>query len=312
MFVDALEWREILVTLTGFACETISGRVLVATSVPAGSAPSGFAERVDFVSDGDAAALAQRLGARGRSFDLARIPLDYDLFGGAAALDRAMSASLFGDVGTAPLLASRPDPRRVSPVAALARLEGPVAGGPVVLTPETALAPLRAVQSAVRRVEWWDRSFEPSWMPLLEEVWRLGVRQSVRLRPELASGGALAEFKRLGVRRIVFECAAKDVAPEAEAAERCHAAGLEAGVLLVIGIPGETAAVCAARCEKLRRAGIDRVRVVPFEPTGGTEAWELAWRKAGGRRRTTAGTASSTSRSSSPRAPSTRACSRRR
>jgi hypothetical protein len=274
VFPDALEWREILVTLSGFACDTITGPVAVLTTVPEASRPDGFGDRVTFLADGDPAALAKALGVRARPLDLARIPMDYGLFGGAAALDRAMTASLFGDVGTAPLLASRADARLVSGTAALARLEGPLAGGGVALSDETALAPLHGVQSGVRRVEWWDRFFDTrSRLGLLRDVWRTGIRQSVRLAADAAEPSTLEALRSVGVDRVVFECG-EDAGPEAEAAERCHAAGLEAGALLVIGLPAETAAAAARRCETLRRAAIDRVRVVPFEPAGGTPAWE--------------------------------------
>jgi hypothetical protein len=271
VFIDAVEWREILVTLTGFACETTPVPVLLSTTLPAGEAPAGFPSRVRVVQDGDLAALADAAGVRPKPIDLGRIGLDYALFGGAPALDRAMATSLFGDTGTVALLAQRVAPKAASGTAALARLEGAVPNGPVSLAGDVALRPLTDLGAAVRQVEWWDRRFDAADHPLLEAVWRTGLRQSVRLAPEDAKGQTLADLKARGVYRVVFDCEAASPAAVVAAIGFCHGAGLQAGALLVIGIPGETWAITAARCEALREVGIDRVRVVPFEPAGGTE-----------------------------------------
>jgi hypothetical protein len=287
LFVDALEWREILVTLSQFACDAVGCPVVIASSVPRRIAPSGFPERVKFVAEGDGTGLARALGVGGAPPGPEALPLDYALFGGAAALDRAMTASLFGDLGRAALLAARGEPGRVSPTAALARLEAAVEGGPFPLSREAALAPLAALGAAVRSVEWWDRSWDPANLGLLDSVWKTGLRQSVRLRPDAATPAFLGDLKRRGVARVVFECDALEDAPDlrlpgaagdarevAEAARRCADAGLPAGVLLVVGLPGETAAKTDGRCDRLRASRVDRVRAVPFEPAGGTEAWD--------------------------------------
>jgi hypothetical protein len=41
------------------------------------------------------------------------------------------------------------------------------------------------------------------------------------------------------------------------------------GVLLSVGLPDETPELTRRRCATLADAGLERVRVVPFEPTGG-------------------------------------------
>jgi hypothetical protein len=279
LFVDALEWREILVTLTGFALEVISAPVIIATALAPESRPSGFDSRVTFVADGDFAALAAALGVEARPIDVSKLPLDYGLFGGPGLLARAMGCSLFGDLGVLPVLASRPRPKDTSPTAAVARLEGALSSGPVAIEHRASL-----LAGAVG-VELWDRSLPAG---ALSRVIPRSAAPSltVRLLP--------AELPRLReewgderVTRIALECDALDEAPElrlpnaagtasevAAAAGLAKLAGLEIGVLLVIGLPGETVAHTKARCDRLRELGIARVRVVPFEPAGGTAAWD--------------------------------------
>jgi hypothetical protein len=285
VIIDGVEWREILSTLAGFACDVTRGPVVVLTSVPSIPAPGDFPSRVKFVEDGDARSLGSALGAKA-SLDHRELALDYGLFGGRALLTRAMGSSLFGDLGTVALLSSRADLRAASPTAALARLEAPLSGGGVSLTSGTALSPLMDLSSAARAVEWWDRDgVDPA---LLDQVKaRFGLPQSVRV-PRHLSDRVFPEYARKhGVTRLVFECDALDEAQELRVPEsggtgeevaagirNAKLAGLETGVLLVIGVPGETAALAAARCERLRKADPDRVRVVPFEPTGGSQAWD--------------------------------------
>jgi hypothetical protein len=285
VFVDGAEWREILATLAGFACGTTSGPVVVMTSLPAATFPDDFPARAAFIPDGDGAALARVLGAKaGGAPPPGSLPLDYRLFGGEAILRRAMGCSLFAETGSIALLASRPPARETSPTAALARLEGPSSAGRVTIDPAAAQAPLAALGGAARAVEWWDRSFRPAHDPLLAEARRLGLRQTVRLFPKDATEGRLASLREAGVSRIAIECDALDGKPSlpgaagtaadaASAIARARAGGLDAGVLLVVGLPGETAALARDRRARLEQARPSRVRVVPFEPAGGTEAW---------------------------------------
>jgi hypothetical protein len=269
LFVDALEWREILATLSGFAVEAIAGPVVV------DQAP------------GDLAALRAALRTEpGPVPPLTSLPLDYALFGGAALVGRAMGCSLFGDVGTVALLATRPVGG--SPTAAIARLEGPVSPllrDSQIIEEHAALAPLEALRGSVRAVEWWDEpEARPIYAARVKEM--LGCPQTCRSRTDYP----MDEFDQLradGITRVVYDCDAIDDLPElrlpgaagptgsvAAAAVNTKKCGLEVGVLFVIGLPGERALHTKARCDLLRRAGIDRVRVVPFEPTGGTPTYD--------------------------------------
>jgi hypothetical protein len=286
VFVDALEWREIVATLSDCAREVSAAPILLLSSVPAAPAEADFPAGVTFVQDDGIAALAAALGAPRGDLDPRALALDYAVVGGRAALRRAMAASLFAEPRTVGLLARRPAVGAVAPTAALARLEAPVGAGPFVLDVEAALRPLDELGDAVAAVEWWDRSFDPASGALLRAVAGRGLRQSVRVLPAAASAAALKVLKRDGVTRVVFDCDALDGAPDARvpgaaaaasdvvrAARIATEAGLEVGILLVIGLPGEGATRFRERRAALQAAAAAQVRVVPFEPAGGTEAW---------------------------------------
>jgi hypothetical protein len=132
----------------------------------------------------------------------------------------------------------------------------------------------------VQRVEWWDRDVGAA---LLERVREAGGRvphQSVRLLPGGKDPGLISELRSLGVGRVVFDvdrltavaatpgsaATAEDLEPWMREARR---AGMEVGVLLAVGIPGESAASARSRLEVLRRLAPQRLRCVPFEPAGG-------------------------------------------
>jgi hypothetical protein len=288
LFMDALEWREILATLSGFAVNTTSGPVVVVTALDVISKPGGFEERVEFVADGEPSVLAAALGVDAERVRVATLPLDYGLYGGPDFVRRGMGCSLFGDVGTVALLASRPVlGGAFCPTAALLRLEAPVPDSinrTLVLEEWAALTPLEILKGHVRAVEWWEPEVLPRHAARVKQV--LGCPQTCRLATCNPSHEEADDLRRDGVTRVVYDCDVLDdaaalpwdvAAPAstvAGAAVFAKQHGLEVGVLLVIGLPGETALHTKARCDLLRKAGIDRVRVIPFEPAGGTPAYD--------------------------------------
>ena len=211
-----------------------------------------------------------------------RIGADFTALGGASLLRRTLGGSFFGEVGEIPILATRPARDRVSPVAELARFEAPL-NVETVLLPAPALSTLRDLADDGRSVAFWDRDLPDALWPLVEACGARELGISVRLAPDRALPERLSVLRSYGVTRIVMDCdahseqrlpgsigSAEDIA---RAASCVHGLNMEVGVFLVAGLPGETTRIMQARIDFLRAARIDRVRVVPFEPTGGTPAW---------------------------------------
>jgi hypothetical protein len=291
VFFDAPEFREVVDGLSKLALEAGARKVVVAGD---GREDDGseavFDPEVRRAFGGDPARLAAALELRPPDFDRTTTPLDYEVYGGAALLDRATGCSLFGDLDVAALVAIRASRTSSSPCAALARLEGAVASERrVALSPKAAHAPLDVLGAKAREVEWLDRDFfeatllrpafegaEAADRAYLAPLRERGLRQTVRLSPK-TPGPMLETLAELGVFRVVFDCdavlglpalpqsvaTAEDVAA---AAELARDVGLEAGVLLVVGLPGETPDSTKARCD-----------VLPFEPSAGPPA---AWCRA--------------------------------
>ena len=215
------------------------------------------------------------------------LPLDLDVFGGEDLLAHPLAASLFAETETIGLLATRGSVRRLAPTALLARLEAPLPQGPVELLPAAATAPLEGFGVRPVRVEWWDRHAGPTVLARAAELAALGIASSARVMPEgLDPEVTLLAARAAGVDRVVFEvdrladiepgpgtaATAEDLEPWFDAA---RALGLQTGVLLVVGLPGETPAAGRARTGTLRRLAPDCLRCVPFEATGGTPMEDL-------------------------------------
>jgi hypothetical protein len=299
VFADAAEHREVIQGLAAFALRAGAERVVVIGASLAEDPPPDFGPGVRLVRSTRPSALAAALDLPAPADDsLATLPLDVDVYGGPALLDRALGCSLFGETDVAALIGVRGPRRESSPTAALARLEGALEDGRrELLLPAVAFHPLERLGAGVKRVEWLDRDFfeasllHPPWpgaeaadRAYLEPLRRRGLFQSVRVRANIPSP-MMETLRDLGVGRVVFDCDALEDAerlPGARATatdvaagiETARALGLESGVLLTVGLPGETAAITAERCARLRSAGVARVRVTPFEPTGGAAA---AW-----------------------------------
>ncbi|HYC76318.1 MAG TPA: hypothetical protein VEI02_01710, partial [Planctomycetota bacterium] len=296
VFFDAVEWREIVTLLAGFALEAGAPRVIVAGASLADPATRPEPQAAGVLAAPDLPSFARALGADGPAPAIAELPLDLDVFGGPALLDRALGASLFGDLGSVPLVAVRAPRSASSPCAASARFEGALADGRrEALPPAVAHAPLERVGAAAKAVEWWDRDafdltlLHPAWAKggaadraYFEPVRERGLRQTVRLnaRTPVPMLETLAGF---GVDRVVFDCdaledrervpgATASAAEVARAAGEARSVGLETGVLFCVGLPDETPDDTARRCDALRAADLDRLRVIPFEPTGGAAA----------------------------------------
>lgn len=298
VFFDAPEFREVVHGLSALAVGVGVPRVVVAgIGMAEETPPPSWPEGVRAAPGARPSALAEALGLPvPAGLAPETLALDVDVYGGPALLDRALGASLFGDLDTAALLGVRGFRRASSPCAALARLEGAVDGDRrELLRPAVAHAPLERLGSSVKRVEWWDRDFfeatvlHPSWAGVeaadrayLAPLKERGLFQTVRTNARVP-GPILETLRDLGVGRVVFDCDALEegerlpgadaTATEVAAAIRgAREVGLETGVLFVVGLPRESVATTARRCDVLRFAGPDRVRVVPFEPTGGRSA----------------------------------------
>lgn len=283
VIVSTLEGRETDFALSDAARRSVSGRVVVVGDALARVPlpPGGFGPGIDIVSEITPAAFAifgdgvARGGPeRGSS--------DFGAFGGAACFRRAMSTSFLGDARELPIYAARPSRRTLSPVAALARFEAPLESEAVLL-PSVSMTGLRDFADEIRAVAFHDRDLPERAWPLVEACGARELPVTIRLHPSRASTDVLATLRDLGVRRIAFDCdaiadhpipgATADAESVADACRRTEASGIAAAVVFVVGLPGENPATTDARLAVLRAAPVRRVRVVPFEPTGGTEAW---------------------------------------
>ena len=300
VFFDAVEFREVISGLSDMAVKAGAARILVAgPSLGDPDCPPTYAAALRQVPSSSLSALASALDLPlPAGLGLETLPLDVEVYGGSGLLDRGVGCSLFGELDSAMLIAIRGPRRASSPCAALARLEGALEGGKrELLRPKTAFLPLEHFGPGVRRVEWLDRDFfeatvlHPSWSgtdaadrAYLAPLKERGLFQSVRVNARIPAP-ILDTLRELGVGRAVFDCDAledRDKLPGADATARdvaaavhsAHELGLEAGVLLVAGLPGETPEIMRRRCDRLRESRPERVRVVPFEPSGGAaSAW---------------------------------------
>ena len=213
------------------------------------------------------------------------VAADLGFFGGPEVLDQPFKGSLFSELGTACLWATRPGWAHLSPTAMLARLEAPAGEEPVTLDEAAALAPLEDLGEGLRRVEFWDRHAGPAVLALAKKLApRLAV--SARFMPSLAGGEEIGLLAEAGVDRVIFEvdrlagappmpgssCSVEDLEPLVPALRE---RGMEVGVLLVVGIPGEDSVGAASRLDALRRLRPDHLRCVAFEPTGGHAVMEF-------------------------------------
>ncbi len=283
VIVSTLEGRETDFVLSEAARRAVPGRVVVVGDALARVPlpPGGFGLGIDIVAEITPAGFAMFGDGVARGGP-ERGSSDFGAFGGAACFRRAMSVSLLGDAHELPIYASRPSRRTLSPVAALARFEAPLEVEAVLL-PSASMTGLRDFADDIRSVAFHDRDLPERAWPLVEACGARELPVTVRLHPERATPGALATLRDLGVRRVAFDCDAIDGHPlpgatanadsVADACRRTEESGIAAAVVFVVGLPGEDPGKTDARLALLRAAPVRRVRVVPFEPTGGTDAW---------------------------------------
>ncbi len=279
----ATEFREILLLLAARARAQVTGPVVLAgDGVAREPLPEEQLDGVSWVAGDPGLGLLS--GASGGDLPAPgydAISMDLVSYGSDVA-SRPMVASLFGEMGTVGLLASRESRADLSPVALLARLQAPVGEAPVSLPPKVALSPLMG-QAGLSRVEWWDRHVTDHVLSCATALRDRGVRQSVRVRTDRATPDLLSTLKEHGIDRVVFDVdRIRDVPavpgsvtpagilrPWVKEARSC---GLQVGVNVVVGLPDETVQVARDRVAVLRELAPDRMRCVPFEPTGGTDA----------------------------------------
>ncbi|MSR74109.1 MAG: hypothetical protein EXS14_01380 [Planctomycetes bacterium] len=223
------------------------------------------------------AALAAWLGAEVPA--AARCGLDLSAFGGSAVKNNPHVA-LFAELDTVPMMSRRCSRSDLSPTAVLAALEAPCAQS-VALDRDVALAPLAQAGGSARLLEWRDRDISPELIELVRACRGKAAMQSVRVIPgERDSSDTMDMLQDAGVQRVVFEVD-RIVGVESMPGSSCTVDELESwvvdarrlqmeiGVLLVVGIPGETRARGRSRVDVLRRLLPQHLRCIPFEPTGG-------------------------------------------
>lgn len=278
------EFREVLLVLAEIARDSVGCPVaLVGDGIARERLPEHPIDGVTWIAGDPGRGLAAAVGAPpngGPAHET--IAMDFLPYGPDLAR-RPMVASLFGEMGTVGLVATRAARSELSPVVLLARLQAPVGDDPVLLQSDIALAPLESLGDTVRRVEWWDAHATDHVLACAASLSARGVRQSVRIRPDLATPDLLATLSSHDVDRVVFDVdripdapstpgsrtTAEELEPWVAAA---RAAGLEVGLMVVVGLPYETAESGRQRLAAVRGLEPDRIRCVPFEPTGGTPA----------------------------------------
>ncbi len=209
-------------------------------------------------------------------------PTDYDLFGAPAFFGRGSGCSFFGDVPSALLEVSIGSPSGMPGNAGLRIFNYPTNKAPRSRPMEAVLAMIDALPGEVRRVEFADREF--GWMSEVAVLLR-GLKERSEAREfvvrQLANTCDLDFLKQIatkGVKEVVFEY---DVAtPEAwerlpegqdparldAAVQVAQGAGLRVGLLVSVGLPGESREEIDSKLERIRRWGVDRLRFIPFEP----------------------------------------------
>lgn len=283
VIVSALEGRELDFALADAARASVTGRVVAVGDALARVPlpPGGFGAGIDVIPEITPEALAA-LGDGAWRGGPERCPADFGPLGGAALFRRAMASSLLGDVGELPMITARPAREALSPIAGLARFEAPLETESVLL-PSVAMTGLRDFADDVRSVAFFDRDLPPRALPMVEACGARELPVTVRLSAKHADTERLSTLRALGVVRVVFDCddsaemslpgAFADAACVAEACRRADAVGLSSAVCFVVGLPGEDPGITERRLALLAAAPVARVRVVPFEPTGGTPAW---------------------------------------
>ena len=277
LLIYATEWREMLARAGAIAHEATGLPIHVVGAASGRPCALPVPENPGFMTLGSPqeSALAAALGwapPKAGSYSPA-----LGLYGRDIAR-RPPSCSLFAELGTLGMLGSRESVEALSPVAALARLANPgkEAG---VAQPHLLRRALDEVERP-RRLEWWDADFASDHLKLLAPFQDLSLSHAVRLQPSSVTERHLLTLKTASVDRVVMTVdRVKDLRPMAgthasaedlqQPAARIRAASLELGLLLVVGLPGETAEHAAERLEAVRRLAPDHLRVVPFEPTGG-------------------------------------------
>lgn len=264
-----------------------TGSVVLSAGVPAllagdcwqreGGDRASIPDGIDAPVLGAEAALAGWLGAPTPA--ASQCGLDLVPFGGAAVKDNP-HVSLFAELDTVPMMARRCARSELPPTAALASLEVPSGAG-VDLDVAVALAPLEQVGGKIRLLEWRDRDLSPALIERVRACAGKAALQSVRVIPgERDSSDTMEMLHEAGVGRVVFEvdrlagvaamqgssCNVDELENWVVDSRRLQ---MEVGVLLVVGIPGETRARGRNRTDVLRRLLPQHVRCVPFEPTGG-------------------------------------------
>ncbi|MFT7618282.1 MAG: hypothetical protein ACI97A_001924 [Planctomycetota bacterium] len=209
-------------------------------------------------------------------------PPDFQLFGGPSFFGRGTGCSFFGDVGTALLEASIGSPSGMPANAGMRIFNYPTNKGPRSRPIAAVMAMIDDLPPDLSHIEFADREF--GWMPEVEEL-LAGLAErandryfSIRQLPRTCSHDFLREAPKWGIKRVVFEYDAADAAAHARLAgsqdpellaasiRLAKSVGLSVGLLVSVGLPGESRAEIDRKLKFIRSQEIDKLRFIPFEP----------------------------------------------
>ncbi|MCA9320101.1 MAG: hypothetical protein KDB53_05175 [Planctomycetes bacterium] len=225
-------------------------------------------------------------GPEALAFEPGRLPPpEIEVFGGASLFRHGTGASLFGETGVFPIETTVGCPAGPASNAALQSFNHPASPSiaPRRRPIDGLLDGLESVAGAVRHLEVRDRQFgfddEHSERFLRELSSRFpNLGYSLRMNAE---PGLPPIFDRLDsgrCRRIVLELDAptpaiktrspglRDPDRVRDALRRIVGAGIEAALLVSVGLPWETPADIRGKLDLIREEGVRRARFLPFEP----------------------------------------------
>lgn len=209
-------------------------------------------------------------------------PPDFGVFGAPQFFGRGTGCSLFGDVGTALIEASIGSPSGMPANAGMRIFNYPTNKTPRSCPVASVMAMVDALPPEVERVDFADREF--GWMPNRQEFLEGLLARSesryftVRQVPRTCSHDFMRTLPEWGIKRVVFEYDAADPAahkrldgsqdPDLLAASirLAKSVGLAVGLLVSVGLPGESQDEIERKLAFIRGQEVDNLRFIPFEP----------------------------------------------